>query len=97
VIEARPSWERSVVLVCRECEHRVARRLKGALKDELRARGYGKAVRVVETSCLDVCPSRGATVAVANGLRPGSVRCFVATGPVDLGAIVAAVEERLPS
>lgn len=55
---ARTKWS-TLVAVCRECSDgkAVAKALKQAYKLEGR-----RDVRVVRTSCLDVCPKRGATV-----------------------------------
>jgi len=64
----RRPWRSSLVLVCGECDgvrgygpKQVRKALKEAAKAELPA----KAVRVVSVSCLDVCPKRAVTVAVA--------------------------------
>lgn len=64
----RRPWRSSLVMVCRECDgvrgfgpKKVRRALKARARDEL----PHKAVRIVTVSCLDVCPKRAVTVAVA--------------------------------
>jgi predicted metal-binding protein len=57
------------VLVCGECAKRTGPAnqptvLRKWLRKELARRGLKRSVRVVESSCLDVCPKRGVTVAV---------------------------------
>ena len=64
----RRPWRSSLVMVCRECDgvrgfgpKQVRKALKARARDEL----PHKAVRIVTVSCLDVCPKRAVTVAVA--------------------------------
>ena len=70
---------RATVLVCGKC----ARKLKGgfgpdggkplrkALKRELKSGAWGRKVRVVETSCLDLCPKRRQVAASPASLAEG--------------------------
>ena len=62
----RTRWT-SLVAVCGECHggKRFGKALRGALK-----KSPIQGVRVVRSSCLDVCPKRGVTVAT---MREGRV------------------------
>ena len=61
-----PRWKQCVVLVCAQtrpdgakkpsCGHHGASELRAWLKTRLREEGVWGRVRVVTTSCLDVCP-----------------------------------------
>jgi predicted metal-binding protein len=89
--EAAPA-ECAVVFICEKCG-------KGAdfsgrdLKQEIRARlkedGRKGEVRVVLSSCLDLCPKDGITVAVASTARSKPTSFFVARG--DSGEAASAV------
>lgn len=83
----RRPWRSSLVLVCRECDgvrgfgpKQARRALKTAAKGALPA----KAVRVATVSCLDVCPKRAITVAVA-GVGETAVTI---SGPAGAAAVV---------
>jgi hypothetical protein len=56
---ARTRWS-TLVAVCSECEG--GKRLAKAMRAELK-QSQTRDVRVVRSSCLDVCPKRGVTVA----------------------------------
>jgi hypothetical protein len=56
---ARTRWS-TLVAVCSECEG--GKRLAKAMRAELK-QNKTRDVRVVRSSCLDVCPKRGVTVA----------------------------------
>jgi len=90
-IEAKPIWTKSggLALICEKCtkerfvedfpEHAGDERLeiKRWLKDRLKAEGKWGAIRVVMTSCLDVCARGRVTVfidPIANGAKQ---RCLV--------------------
>lgn len=80
----------TVVLVCRECAKRTGPEnhpsaLRKWLRKDLRG-GRGK-VRVVESSCLDVCPKRGVTVAVG-----GVDGALVVHSPREWAALAEVVE-----
>jgi hypothetical protein len=65
-IRAAPDWT-DVVFVCAECTHRgdddELGSLRKWLKRELKSRGLKKQLRVVDCSCLDLCPKRGVVLA----------------------------------
>jgi predicted metal-binding protein len=73
---SRPTPWRMVVLVCRKCGKRQKGgfgekrhdTLKTHLRQALRAAGRRRDVRVIETSCLGVCPKHGVTA--LNASRP---------------------------
>ncbi len=84
----RRPWRSSLVLVCRECDgargygpKQVRRDLKAGAKADLPA----KSVRVVTVSCLDVCPKRAVTVAVA-GVGETAV---TVSGPGPVASVLA--------
>lgn len=41
--------------------HRKKDTLRGMLRGELKARGYGRGVRIVETRCMGLCPKKAVT------------------------------------
>ena len=65
-IRAAPDWD-DVVFVCAKCMRRddggELSSLRKWLKGELKARGFKKRIRVVESGCLDLCPKRGVVLA----------------------------------
>jgi len=60
----RPSWDAGLLVVCRKCDG-YTKSLRRDLREALKARGLAKRVRVVESTCLDVCPKRATTVVLA--------------------------------
>jgi hypothetical protein len=58
----RTKWN-TLVAVCRECAggKRLAKSLRGSFK-----KSGQREVRVIASSCLDVCPKRGVTVATTH-------------------------------
>jgi hypothetical protein len=92
ILEAKPVWLRGgVALVCEKCtqqryvedfpEAAGDQRLnvKGYLKDRLKAEGRWGPIRVVSSSCLDVC-ARGCVTVLLAGLRDTTAaepRCIV--------------------
>lgn len=91
IVEAKPKWLRGgVVAVCEKCtdvrfvedfpERAGDKRLKlkGWLKDRLKAEGRWGPIRVVTTSCLDVCVRGGVTVLLDPAGDPTKpARCLV--------------------
>lgn len=83
VTAVRPPKRDTLVSVCRKCSG-DGPALKAALKREFDRRGYGKTVRVVKSSCLDICPKRAVAVAVADDRkREGGVRYFTVASDAD--------------
>jgi predicted metal-binding protein len=81
---SRPTPWREVVLVCRKCGKKLKggfgkkRRdtLKTHLRQALREAGRRRDVRVIETSCLGVCPKQGVTA--LNATRPQTIHVIPA-------------------
>lgn len=94
VQSVKTSWQQSgLVLVCEKCyKERIpdespeaARRigdfnLRDWLKAELKAHGQWGPIRVVGTSCLDVCAKESVTVAIEKDGEPAQV---LVLDPVD--------------
>jgi predicted metal-binding protein len=83
------------VLVCQECAKRTGpdnhpSALRRSLRKELGRQGLKHDVRVVEATCLDVCPKRGVTVVVGGG--PGAV---VVERPTQWSALAELVVDRV--
>ena len=61
-IRAASDWQ-DIVFICTECTHRSTddevASLRKWLKRELKSRELKKRIRLVECSCLDLCPKRG--------------------------------------
>jgi hypothetical protein len=92
IVEAKAVWQRGgIALVCEKCtkerfvrdfpEHTGDSRLsnlKGYLKDRLKAEGRWGPIRVVTSSCLDVC-SRGGLTVLLNpfGAEDRTAKCLV--------------------
>lgn len=75
IVEARPAWKRGgIAVVCEKCtnvrfpedfpEHAGDERLdlKGWLKQRLKSEGRWGPIRVITSSCLDICARGGVTV-----------------------------------
>ena len=72
--QVKPRWSERIVLVCNNCRppgalkpscgHHGAEELRNWLKDRLKESGEWGGIRVVTTSCLDVCPAEGVTVSI---------------------------------
>ena len=70
---------REVAMVCGKCSRKLRggfgkkgrHGLADALRDELKAAGRRREVRVVEVGCLKLCPKRAVTV--VSSARPGEV------------------------
>jgi predicted metal-binding protein len=75
----RPPWQ-ACVLVCQKClkKAKAKKGFFGALRDALRARFGKKAVRVVKSSCLDLCPKGRIVVASA---APGRTLALTVAKP----------------
>jgi hypothetical protein len=76
---SRPTPWNTVILLCGKC----ARKMKGgygfkgketlrtALRTELKAKGYKRGVRVIETRCIGICPKNALTA--LNASRPDRI------------------------
>ncbi len=71
-----------MVLICAKCAAKLGRgrkgktELRGEIKHALKREGLAKQVRVAETTCLDLCPKNGQTVATRQGLAEGRLSVF---------------------
>jgi hypothetical protein len=70
---------RGLLLLCRKCGKKTGG--FGALRKALK-RGLGKDVRVVQSSCLDVCP-KARICAVASGAGPDRYLLLDPAAPVE--------------
>jgi hypothetical protein len=91
ILEAKAPWQSGgVAVVCEKCtaerfiedfpEHTGDARLniKGYLKDRLKAEGRWGPIRVVTSSCLDICARAGVTVLLDPlGEGGGKAKCIV--------------------
>jgi NADH:ubiquinone oxidoreductase subunit E len=94
VEESNVPWSHAVVMVCTKCSKKIVghdgiaddmkKDLKGELK-ELR----GKAVRVVTSSCLDVCPKNRMALAIAT--RNNGTRAITVEAKIKTSALVAEI------
>ncbi len=71
---------RQAVLVCGRCERKLGgegfgrkgrQSLRKAMKAELKSGAWGRKVRLVETSCLKLCPKRRQVAAAPHDLAAG--------------------------
>lgn len=70
-IAAKASWT-ELVLVCGKCARKAGapkfgKRLKSALKEA----GAGKGIRIVDSTCLDLCPKNRVTLALGREIIRG--------------------------
>lgn len=81
VEETNTPWEKAIVMICTKCSGKImkdhpereidpAEHLKKEMRTYLKEQGHGKEVRVVTSSCLDVCPINKITVACASSEPP---------------------------
>jgi hypothetical protein len=106
VIEAKPAWRRGgLAVVCEKCtkerfvedfpEFAGDERLdnvKGYLKNRLRSEGRSDGIRVIASSCLDVCARGGLTVLLDPLGDPNrSARCLVFDALEGREALYAAI------
>ncbi|MCB8876834.1 (2Fe-2S) ferredoxin domain-containing protein [Acidisoma silvae] len=78
-IDQRATPWRDVILLCGKCTGKMKagfgpdrkQTLREALRTELKAKGQGRQVRLVETRCLGLCPKKA--VAAVSGRDPGRI------------------------
>ena len=67
---------RDVLLsVCAKCDG-DGKALRREIKRELKTRGRGKSVRVVASTCLDICPKRAVGIAIVDRRAGAGARYF---------------------
>lgn len=105
----KPKWSASgLVLVCERCsKERIPEEdpqtaaamggfhLRDWLKERLKADGYWGGVRVVNTSCLDICARRMVTVLVDPQTPDRSPEAFVVDPLTDRETLYRTIVERL--
>lgn len=64
-----------LVSVCSKCDG-DGKALRSSMKRELKARGRGTSVRVVASSCLDLCPKRAVGIAIVDRRGEAGARYF---------------------
>lgn len=78
---AEQPWSTALVLVCSECDGGHGVELAQKLKDNVKAAGHKKDVRVARVRCLGICPKRGVAVTVTGAERAAC--SFVVQGRSD--------------
>jgi predicted metal-binding protein len=66
-------WSKSVVMICQRCGEQFQssfdkvspERIKSELKSSVKAKNLGDEVRVITTSCLNMCPKERIAIAIA--------------------------------
>jgi hypothetical protein len=89
----RAPWKGQIVLVCRKCQkklhggkkNRIAR-LGKELKKQALQEEDGPRLRVIQVSCLKVCPKGGVTVCTQSQLARNE--CCIVRTPADLDALI---------
>ena len=88
----RAPWKGQIVLVCRKCQ----KKLRGSKKNKIarlgkvlkkQARQNDDALRVIQISCLSVCPKGGVTVCTQPQLARNE--CCILRTPADLDALIS--------
>ncbi len=85
-IRSRPTPWKTIILLCGKCARKLdggfgpkgEDTLRSALRAELKQRGHGREVRIVETRCMGLCPKKAVTALSAS--RPDIIlTCPVGT------------------
>ncbi len=88
----RPAKLRALVAVCAKCDG-DPKALRRRLKREFKDRGAKGSVRVVASSCLDLCPKRSVAIAVSDdrGAVAGA-RYYVVAADADASEVVSRID-----
>jgi predicted metal-binding protein len=78
-IRSRPTPWNTVILLCGKCGRKMKggygrkgkETLRTALRAELKAQGYRRGVRIIETRCIGICPKKAVTA--LNASRPETI------------------------
>jgi predicted metal-binding protein len=84
---ANVPWSDALILVCTKCSKKIrdqrgpespdlTESLKNSIKAHLRSANLAKQIRIVTSSCLDVCPENRLTVAVATEKSKPTFKTF---------------------
>jgi predicted metal-binding protein len=76
-------WEETVVMICSQCGAQFSdsqslespARIKSELKTKAKSE-LGKKVRVITTSCLNICPVDKIAITVASTKEPGVFKAY---------------------
>ena len=87
-------WKGQIVLACRKCRKKLKRdgkkngvaRLRKELKKRTRRNEDAQQLRVIEVSCLKLCPKGGVTVCTQRQL--GDNQCCIVRSNADIDALV---------
>jgi predicted metal-binding protein len=89
----RAPWKGQIVLVCRKCQKKLhggkknkIAKLGKVLKKQARHEEDAPRLRVIQVSCLNVCPKGGVTVCTQAQLARNE--CCIVRTPADLDALV---------
>jgi predicted metal-binding protein len=105
----KPKWQKSgLVMVCERCyKERIPEEdpdkaaeigdfnLRDWLKSELKESGEWGPIRVISTSCMDVCARRQVTVAIDPQTGSGHADVFVVDVPADKDQLKDEIIKRL--
>ena len=82
-------WNQGVIMICSKCSRKLEGRdskfkdtadyFKGELKSLARARGHGKNMRVITTSCLDICPDERVAIALIGTQAKENIKAITVT------------------
>ena len=84
--EVTPKWHSAAFLICDKCGSKLAPspeapnpsgELRKWLKEELKTRGAWGKVRVLGSSCMDICPKGSVTVGILSDLPREKARCLI--------------------
>jgi hypothetical protein len=101
--EIDPPWSDAVVLVCSKCFQRrgdqnealrSAEEVKGYLKSEFKNRVGKERVRVVISSCLDICPDDRLAIAVARRNQTPATRAITVPFSLPLADLYSLLESK---
>jgi predicted metal-binding protein len=78
-VRSRPTPWNTVILLCGKCARKMKggygrkgkETLRAALRAELTAKGFKRAVRIIETRCIGICPKKAVTA--LNASRPDKI------------------------
>jgi NADH:ubiquinone oxidoreductase subunit E len=80
-------WSEAVVMVCTKCSRKIvgdeslADSIKKTLKHSFKEAGFGKNVRSVTSSCLDICPKDRVAIAIVR--RHAGTRAITVDPKID--------------
>ena len=87
VESAEIPWSEAVVMVCTKCSRKIvgdealADSMKKTLKHMFKENGFGKNIRTVTSSCLDICPKDRVAIAVVR--RDAGTRAVTVSAKID--------------